>query len=107
MPLWPLRIMLGGQIVLHGICLAVAVFATFLFAQRRSGFTKVFTIQVALFAFVPIGELMLYWLVIGMADGRAAINAPSFGKIVIYLTIAVGLRFYLERSVRVRNTFVR
>lgn len=95
------RLVRGGQIIMHGPLLGFAIYATFLLSERRARFVKIFSIQLALFAFVPLGEIVLAAVAVGAISWQAGVS------FVIHLLIAVGLYRYLERSVRVRNTFIR
>jgi Protein of unknown function (DUF2569) len=103
----PTRWMLAGQIILHGANFAVAVYATVLLAMQHARFLGIFKLQLVLFALVPLGELAVYWTLMGVFHGRAAIPEVPIGKVFVCLVISVALGVYLRHSDRVRNTFVR
>ncbi|MBI3199461.1 MAG: DUF2569 family protein [Rhodospirillales bacterium] len=100
------RLVRGGQFIMHGALLGFAIYATFLLSERRAHFVKIFSVQLALFAFLPLGEIVLL-VVITALDGWPGFPWQLSVKFIIHVLIAVGLYRYLESSVRVRNTFVR
>ncbi len=104
---WPADAMRIGMMVIHGINIAVAVYATVLLAGCRMSFPKVYRLQLMIFAFVPIAELLLYHCINWTADGRAAIFPPPPSKYFVNIVIAFVLLSYVGTSTRVRNTFVR
>jgi hypothetical protein len=105
-PLSEVRTAQAGVFILHAIYLAVAVIVTVLMFAKRAHFLKIFKLQLALFAFMPLAELA--WAVVATRnlylDGFVVTQGIRF---FIYLLIVGALIHYTERSVRVRNTFVR
>lgn len=92
------------MVVLHGSLLLAAAFATYLLAERRARFVKIFSLQLLIFAAVPLVEMLVLLITL---DGWSFVSPKLLLRIVAHILIAIGLRLYLESSVRVRNTFVR
>jgi hypothetical protein len=78
-----------------------------LLATQRRRFRRIFPLQLALFALVPVGELAVYIVLMARSEGRAALGDVPITKVFVHLAIAFVLGLYVRHSDRVHNTFVR
>jgi hypothetical protein len=93
-----------GRFFINGAFVVVVVYATALMVGRRKSFVRWFRAEMALFMLLPFTEIG--WLIVAPWSGPAVVSLPALVPFGLYLILGLAWWLYVERSVRVRTTFV-
>ena len=93
-----------GRLLINGAFLAVVIYVIALMAQRRKAFVPWFKAEMTFFMLLPLIEIG--WFIVAPWSGPAIVSLPVLLSVGLSLALGLAWWLYVDRSIRVRATFV-
>ena len=100
----PLSVVHLGRILINGTFVVIVGYVIALMVGRRETFAHWFKIELMFFMILPFVEIG--WIIVAPWSGPALVSLPVLLPVGVSLALGLASWLYVEKSVRVRATFV-